>query len=566
MELRIKPFPGNNYPKKGLLIKGSSPLMWLQEMENLGIDLNEIQSFPIPSEIPNVLYGCLLIFKTAAPSEIGRNSYYQSIENKIFIPENTVLYPKINPEDLDNRNAEFIMMHPDFGLVKLTEQIDWIVLIQNPKQADDKIKKPARGVRIPNKIKSFMVEMDDDQVMEALQKPQTEEEWMKNLPFDMKKVMAGNKKEIEKYLKYIERYPERAVELGVPLDVMGTARDDGSGRFKFGSWFDTILGRSADSQDANSGYRNYRWVFWVFMIVIAIARIGFHFSKDEEIDKEVSSKIAVQNNKNRLAENLSFESGITEIDLKIDSVYGEKRRKLMNEYERSAKAFTSEDNVDYQNYLKNGGQPLQEIAADADELNKRTETSKDSLKTVYNKKIVKVISENTEKLQQKITDSLRKERNGIPADQGVVKTVLNKKQILMADSLGKRYGTIEPPVFDRDKNSQVYLEGDQNRSNDSEKVSVSEIFWLIILMTGAVGLYSYLFKRQKINIGGENVPLGIKIFLMAVLIMLLSYIFYPIIEMFGYNWFVLILIICVILLLYRLFREDKTILKSEENE
>jgi hypothetical protein len=52
---------------------------------------------------------------------------------------------------------------------------------------------------------------------------------MKNLPFDMKKVMTGNKKEIEKYLKYIEKYPDRAVELGVPLDIMGTSRGDGFG-------------------------------------------------------------------------------------------------------------------------------------------------------------------------------------------------------------------------------------------------------------------------------------------------------------------------------------------------
>ncbi len=45
MELRIKPFPKNSYPKKGLLIKGSSPLVWLNEMEILGIDLHDVQSF-----------------------------------------------------------------------------------------------------------------------------------------------------------------------------------------------------------------------------------------------------------------------------------------------------------------------------------------------------------------------------------------------------------------------------------------------------------------------------------------------------------------------------------------
>ncbi len=32
-----------------------------------------------------------------------------------------------------------------------------------------------------------MVEMDEEKMLEALQKPQTEEEWMNSLPFDLKK-------------------------------------------------------------------------------------------------------------------------------------------------------------------------------------------------------------------------------------------------------------------------------------------------------------------------------------------------------------------------------------------
>lgn len=88
--------------------------------------------------------------------------------------------------------------------------------------------KASKGVQIPKEIKSFTVEMNDAKVLEALQKSQTQEEWMKDLPFDVKKVLAGNKKEIKKYLKYIEKYPDRAVKLGVPLDLLGTSR---------GGWF-----------------------------------------------------------------------------------------------------------------------------------------------------------------------------------------------------------------------------------------------------------------------------------------------------------------------------------------
>jgi len=549
MELRIKPFPKNNYPKKGLLIKGSSPLIWLHEIEILGIDLNEVQSFPIPSNEPNILYGCFLIFKDIAPSEICKNSYFQCVEDKLFIPENTTFYPKINPEDWQNINADFLVMHPDFGLVKLNEEIDWISLLNHPKQSEDKIRKPSNGVTIPQEIKSFMVEMDDDQVMEALQKPQTEEEWMKNLPFDMKKVMAGNKKEIEKYLKYIEKYPERAVELGVPLDIMGTSREDGFGKFKFRNWFQNFFGGRDNSSGESSGSGNYRWVFFVAIILIVAARIGFQFIKDENKEHVNSGKVQQEG---KIGKILAFKSGVTEIDIKIDSIYRKRRGKLMSDFLEATKEYHEKSMAD--------------VEKDVEKYRTDEGKTKDSLKTIYNKKIVKVITENTEKLKQKISDSLKKEGNGIPADKGVVSKVLNKKQILMADSLGKLYGTIEPPASKMDENSQAYLEGNKGESSDSEKVSASEIFWLIVLMAGAVGLYSFLFKKKKIHFGGENIPLGIKIFLMVVLIALLSYIFYPIIEMFGYNWFVWVLIICVVLLLYRLFREDKTILKSEENE
>ena len=74
MELKIKPFPKNSYPKRGLLIRSASPLVWFHEIESLGIDLNVVQTFAIPSLEPNVLYGCFLVFGGQAPEEIGKNS------------------------------------------------------------------------------------------------------------------------------------------------------------------------------------------------------------------------------------------------------------------------------------------------------------------------------------------------------------------------------------------------------------------------------------------------------------------------------------------------------------
>ncbi|WP_439479648.1 APC family permease [Chryseobacterium aquaticum] len=565
MELRIKPFPKNSYPKKGLLIKGSSPLVWLYEMEILGIDLHEVQSFPIPSTEPNILYGCFLVFKNLAPNEIGRNSYFQCVDNRFFIPENTVFYPKVNPEEWQNIDAEYLIMHPEFGLVKLNEEIDWISIIQNPEISEDKVRKPSKGVQIPQKIESFTVEMDDEKVLESLEKPQTEEEWMKNLPFDMKKVMAGNKKEIEKYLKYIEKYPDRAVELGVPLDIMGTSRGDGFGIFKFkNSWLEKLFGKKEeDNLDGKSSGRNYRWVFWMVLLMIGLARVFMNLNKDGDKESQSISSGEVQTpDKKMMASVVAYKSGVTDIDMKIDSMYGKKRRELMKEQMNASLSMSKPGEKSYQEYLKNGGRPLDKIQNDIFKLNDKTDAATDSLKRVYRKKIVKYLAQNEGKIREKIKDSIQKSGSGKPADEGVVKTIMKKKAILVEDSLGRLYGTKELP-----QTPPAISTLNAEKSNPEEKSpSFTEIFWLIVAMTGAVGLYSFFVKRKSLNVGGDNIPAGTKIFLMIILMAMLAYIFYPLIEMFGYNWFVWILIIGIVLLLYRLFSEDETILKSDKDE
>ena len=461
-------------------------------------------------------------------------------------------------------------MHPEFGLVKLNEEIDWISIIQNPKQSENKIRKPSNGVKIPQKIESYTVEMDDEKVLESLQKPQTEEEWMKNLPFDMKKVMAGNKKEIEKYLNYIEKYPDRAVDLGIPLDVMGTSRGDGFAKFKFeNTWFGKFFG--GDSSDGpNSTYsQKYRWIFWVFLIAIGLVRLFMFLNKEKPVeDAPMASSGKVSDvDKNMMKPIVAYQSGVTDIDMKIDSLYGKERHKIIDEYAIATSVYISQDKNRIDEYKKQGKRDPNEIYKDISKINNKIDKSKDSLKTIYSKKIVKYLAQSEEKYTKKITDSLNKISSGKPADQGIVKTILKKKQVLIEDSLGRLYGTKEytEPLIDPVKARKVEtLENEKSYSKHN--ISFSEIIWLIIFMTGVVGLYSFIVKRKSLNIGGNNVPSGIKIFLVIVLVAMLAYIFYPLIEMFGYNWFVWILIICVVLLLYRLFSEDKTILKSDKDE
>ncbi|MDR3023741.1 APC family permease [Chryseobacterium sp.] len=565
MELRIKPFPKNNYPKKGLLIRGSSPVVWLQEMETLGINLSKVRTYAIPANSPNVLYGCFLVFDDHAPQEIGRNAYFQCVDNRLFIPENTTFYPKINPEDWAQLDSRFLVIHPEFGLVKLSEEIDWIALIQQPDIIDENIRKPLNGVSIPQKIESYTVEIDDEKVMEALQPKQTEEEWINNLPFDLKKVMAGNKKEIEKYLQYIEKYPERAVELGVSLDVMGTSRGDGFGKF---TWLEGLFGGGTRGKTESTGTRNFRRIFWAVIITAIVLKIALPSDKDNPGQEEnTTSSGKIENNAVQApSDMIAFQSGTSEIDLKIDSIYHQERKELSKELVH-AEIIESKTKEDKENYKKAGGRDVSEIGRDIGKLVNKEKQSRDSLKTIYNKKITKHLEQKTERLKRKISDSLKQYTNGKPVNGEVVKFLLKKRKALMADSLGKLYGTldiVDPSSASIDK-SKVKAVGTEGTPLE-KKAPVSDIMYMVILMIAGVGLYLFLFKNKSLNLGGDNVPAWVKFILIAILVAMLVYLFYPLVKMFGYNWFVWVLVICVMLLLYRLFREDKTILKSDDDE
>src|SRR5688572_26013208 len=94
MELKIVPFHKSNYPKRGILIRDASPSVWLKEIEAMGLALESVAVFPVPSAVANVLYGCIVVFEPhAKPKELRSNNLMQLAGEKLFIPENSQLSP-----------------------------------------------------------------------------------------------------------------------------------------------------------------------------------------------------------------------------------------------------------------------------------------------------------------------------------------------------------------------------------------------------------------------------------------------------------------------------------------
>lgn len=243
MELKLKPHHRNNYPLGGILIKSSSPKVWLQEMQLMEISLKNCESYAIPSTVANELFGCLVLLKNPKVKELCRNTFVQNIENKLFIPINSKISPSVSEEEWDLLFKDVAhFFHPEIGLFELKEAVNWVEILGTIKRISVKITAPANRVFIPDSIKSLRVEIDDEALLKELENPLSEEEKFEKLPFNLKKLMNGNQREMEKFLAFMEKNPELALQYALPLDSLGTSRSNNFGSFSFNGsdFFDSI--------------------------------------------------------------------------------------------------------------------------------------------------------------------------------------------------------------------------------------------------------------------------------------------------------------------------------------
>ena len=251
MKLTLQPHKRNKYPIAGIVIKGNSPLVWLQKLQALDIALTTSVFYPIPSTVANELYGCLVVLPVGTSKKEHSHLQVQLYEEKVFIPEYASISPFLSKEEGTKiLGASYHFLHPELGLVELEEAIDWATLLNPFRKINVRLKTPLSGVFIPKQLKSIHVEYDEETILQSLENPLTEEEQLEKLPFDMKKLMAGNQKEMEKFLAFMDKNPELAMKYALPLDTLGTSRGDNNGVFQFGGSFKESFSRFFGFSDA----------------------------------------------------------------------------------------------------------------------------------------------------------------------------------------------------------------------------------------------------------------------------------------------------------------------------
>lgn len=133
MNLRINPCSKNTYPLQGILIKGTDMKQWLYQLQILEVDINTVPVFAIPDTSPNSIWGCFVDMKQSISNDfiLQNIQYCQCIKDRLFIPEFSILYPKINPSEIAILFAKCQhIFHPEFGLFELENPIDWLAILE----------------------------------------------------------------------------------------------------------------------------------------------------------------------------------------------------------------------------------------------------------------------------------------------------------------------------------------------------------------------------------------------------------------------------------------------------
>jgi len=189
MEIQIKPYSKNTHPLGAVLIKGTSVINWLKSIQAMEIPLQMATVYPIPGQIPNSIWGCIVVLdqlsnKLIDKDLIGRNVLYQNIDNHLFIPENALVYPNLLPEEFNHLFKDSPhLIHPSLGLIELKEALNWEAFIANPKLENVEILSPQASVSIAKEIHTFhVVAMTQEELLEDLeQKLAPENGDLKNL-------------------------------------------------------------------------------------------------------------------------------------------------------------------------------------------------------------------------------------------------------------------------------------------------------------------------------------------------------------------------------------------------
>jgi tetratricopeptide (TPR) repeat protein len=229
MELTLRPHHKNTFPLRGLLIRHASVATWIKELQHLQVSLPEISIYPVPNLAPNTIWGCLVTFGAdIGKAQAGRHELCQAVSDNLFIPEKSALYPVLTDAEMQKLFASGKhIIHPEFGVVELTETLNILALVNPPVLKPVAVTRPHAPVFIPKTIRGFQVHTIPP------------EEVLKNLS---ENIFPRHEKLKDKPLNVLEK-----ARLGLYRMIFSKKKDESAGNTVDGAVEKTGLGAKLES-------------------------------------------------------------------------------------------------------------------------------------------------------------------------------------------------------------------------------------------------------------------------------------------------------------------------------
>lgn len=264
MQLKLNKAENNMYPLKGFVIWDASPTFWAAELHRMNLSPQRAICYALPGKTPNSVSGVLVIPHVMENAEFAYNQKVQSPYPQLYIPEFTELNLPLSEQELAHLEIPYFL-HPIIGFVPLEHPIEWTNFMEKPPENRAEIQRPAKGVKIPKKIKSIRVEIEEKELENPFADAKVKD---KELPFNLKNVMQGNQKEIDKFMRYLDKNPDAALKYAVPMDLLGTSRGKAIAKYKFGGgWFDFGNFGKGFLSSEKKNKRSYTKLFLALIIV-----------------------------------------------------------------------------------------------------------------------------------------------------------------------------------------------------------------------------------------------------------------------------------------------------------
>lgn len=300
MELKIVPNSKNIFPLCGFFVKNPSCIYWIKEIQELQLLFSEIAVYTIPDVTANSIWGCLVIVNNPANVDFGKNERCQSVSSHLFIPEKSTVFPSVAEVELEKLLSKSrYVMHPDFGMVELSDEWNPDQLLVLPPIINTNVTKPNPSVYMPARVRSFQIRaLPPDEVLRKISEnlfPKQEKladkplnplekarlglykmifakgkgtgngpspataKWASGLDNFLAKLFGSegkldklqqdfedleqrNKKQIERLMDMFKKDPDTALKYAIPLDNEGSTRGGSVGKLDLSMrWFDFSL-------------------------------------------------------------------------------------------------------------------------------------------------------------------------------------------------------------------------------------------------------------------------------------------------------------------------------------